>query len=68
MAFPYVEGDVEIKVNMETDNNISYVVIVNNNIIPDRVIFTRSSLIEILEGTLEKYKYTNGGCQILMGY
>ena len=68
MAFPYVEGDVEIKVNMETDYNISYVFIVNNNILPDRVIFTRSTLLEIPEGTLENCKYTNGGCQILMGY
>ena len=65
--YPYIEGDAEIKVNIESDYNISYVVLVNNDILPDKIGFTRSTLIELSEGTLKDCKYTNGGCQILFG-
>ena len=65
-AFPYIQGDANIKINLNNEKRISTSLSVNILDLPINPIFSKSTLLEISHNYLEECKYSSGGCPILL--
>jgi hypothetical protein len=65
-AFPYIQGDANIKINLNNEKRISTSLTVNIADLPINPIFSKSTILEISANYLEECKYSSGGCPIFL--